>query len=727
MGKKSKRQKRDLLAEKLQQKISASDISIFDKSIFVMLLLCHFICPLVFFTDLTRNPYYTQIILLNMCILSTVALVLISNRKNFSSEHILNVKTPIDKAFIVFLLMGFFSWGYSYFLHNSFFRSSIFHEGVRLSVFAVINCFLVFWVSKHIRPKGDSIFDYDLKWVIFLVLWGLLWSGFSQMRGEPTSLNVLSRLLNFYGILLFSFGLWLAWKIVKKGKQEDFLHLAFVVGILASGYGILQSFGIEWIWTKFVNPYGSRPVSTFGNPNFLTSYLIILLPFLWVYFLKTKKTVNKIFYACTFLLYSALLLTSLTRSAWLGAFVGIVFVTFFMMGNFLRARIKAVLSLLAILLVLVLLWPSGVSDRYTSTISERIGETAKLTATDIGLNADEKDVYPSWHQRLLIWSAYSQMGMESPLLGIYTGELFFPFYQGPLLSKYKGIRSLRTHANNAHNQFIEVFAQNGLVGLGLYLWILITLFFYIFRNRNNIPTDDFLYSLAGLGGILALLADNTLNVSLNFAIISFLFWWQVGTISARVSRFANGSMRAKRNLSLNKCFITTLIVLVLFGIFYFFSLWMREVHFFAGYKLLRQNYQEVGKYYLQKAYAWNHASVHNNFDMGNVCMRRQEYDKSIWAYDQALKANAGYDEIYYGKALILSREFNRNDEAVKYLKTAIFINPLNKKYYDLILSIYKMNPSYYKKDAAITIGKALKIFPNDSDIKDYSEYFSFNK
>ena len=31
----------------------------------LILTVCHFVCPLLFFTDLTRNPYYTQIAVLN--------------------------------------------------------------------------------------------------------------------------------------------------------------------------------------------------------------------------------------------------------------------------------------------------------------------------------------------------------------------------------------------------------------------------------------------------------------------------------------------------------------------------------------------------------------------------------------------------------------------------------------------------------------------------------------
>ena len=49
-------------------------------------------------------------------------------------------------------------------------------------------------------------------------------------------------------------------------------------------------------------------------------------------------------------------------------------------------------------------------------------------------------------------------------------ELFYPFYQGHFIDHIEMFRALRTHANNAHNELLEVWGQTGILGLGAFLW-----------------------------------------------------------------------------------------------------------------------------------------------------------------------------------------------------------------------------------------------------------------
>jgi len=90
-------------------------------------------------------------------------------------------------------------------------------------------------------------------------------------------------------------------------------------GALASCYGVLQYFGVELVWPRLLNPYGNRSVSTFGNPNFISSYLVMLLPFALAYLMSAEKTAHRLLYGFIFLSYAAMLMASLTRSSWGGA------------------------------------------------------------------------------------------------------------------------------------------------------------------------------------------------------------------------------------------------------------------------------------------------------------------------------------------------------------------------------------------------------------------------
>src|SRR6185295_15420551 len=128
--------------------------------------------------------------------------------------------------------------------------------------------------------------------------------------------------------------------------------------------------------------------------------------------------------------------------------------------------------------------PNSTVEGYTPSVLGRITEIAwiwtkaapaavsSLPTTTSAL-ASGTVVYAPWHQRLLIWACAWQMGLENPFTGNGWGlfELFYPFYQGPLLLSVDLFRVLRTHANNAHNEVLEVFSQTGLLGLGVFVWL----------------------------------------------------------------------------------------------------------------------------------------------------------------------------------------------------------------------------------------------------------------
>ncbi|UPT75909.1 MAG: hypothetical protein M0D55_09705 [Elusimicrobiota bacterium] len=82
----------------------------------------------------------------------------------------------------------------------------------------------------------------------------------------------------------------LAWaaRLCRRGRVTDFLHLAFAAGFLASLYGVAQYFNKEIVWPVVLNPYGGRAVSTFGNPNFLSTYNAALMPSALALFLVEK-------------------------------------------------------------------------------------------------------------------------------------------------------------------------------------------------------------------------------------------------------------------------------------------------------------------------------------------------------------------------------------------------------------------------------------------------------
>jgi hypothetical protein len=53
--------------------------------------------------------------------------------------------------------------------------------------------------------------------------------------------------------------------------------LVYIGTTLAAFYGLSQFFGWDPLWGK-MSAFGRRPISTFGNPNFLSTALVLVLP-----------------------------------------------------------------------------------------------------------------------------------------------------------------------------------------------------------------------------------------------------------------------------------------------------------------------------------------------------------------------------------------------------------------------------------------------------------------
>ncbi|MBI4054616.1 MAG: tetratricopeptide repeat protein [Elusimicrobia bacterium] len=677
--------------------------------------LLFFVCPLLFFTDLTRNPYFTQIALLNSLLLLAGWLYWIG----FLYSPAPSVRTcAADLPLLCWLVFCGVSWIFSYLSHPPFFQPAIFHEGHRVFAFTLVNCLLVYFLAAQSSFRPESYLDPPAWRTFFLgtLCWGSLWSLLPSFRAEGQA--------GLYGTLLWGVGTVWVFRWVRFGSWARWIHLALAVGFLASAYSLLQYFGWEWIWPRNLNAYGSRSISTFGNPNFLSSYLVLLLPFSLAGTFLAQTAKSRLIYLVIFLTYLASLLITQTRSSWLGAFLA---AGLLLLHPFLRAQMRRRWrwTLLACLLGagVFLFWPQSFVTASSGAL-RRVADFFKAFSGDAPL------VYAPWHQRLLIWSCAWQMVQENPFFGKGWGtfELFYPFYQGPMLVASETFRFLRTHANNVHNEVLEVWSQIGGIGLGVFLWFWITWIFYVLRQRLRFPGDREVQSVWGrclLAGIVGMWADNLLNVSLHFAVPAFLFWFLAGSgihgaagagvREFRLRRFSSGALRgALAGLGL---------MAAGFGIYRWFADWKAEVHYFQGFKLIRNRQLPAARRHLEISRDWRPYEVNANYELGNAYARSEMYAEALAAYREALKANAGYDEIYYNFATLAVQKLGRLSEAQRYYQTALHINPLSQEAYSGFIALTIRDPQVHYRQAVSLLEQATALFPDNKDFWNNLGYF----
>jgi O-antigen ligase/Tfp pilus assembly protein PilF len=598
------------------------------------------VCPLLFFTDLTRNPYMTQIILLNIFICVCWILWILQAWKQ--GEWIW-VSTPLDRWLLIVIGICLASWINSFIQHPTL-RKPILSEGGRATVFLIVNTALAY--AAAIR-----FFDRE--------------------------------------------------------KLKKVLWFSYAVTFFASIYGISQYFGTEWFWPQNLNPYGSRPVSTFGNPNFLSTYLVLMLPVAMADYIYKVTGLSRVPLFVVILSTAGALMATLTRSSWAGAVaaVAVVGLTIWLSRDQWPKIRKPVLILAAVLGLMVVTWPKSSSAAYSETVLGRIAEV-KQVATG---------TYGAVTQRLLIWISAWGMVQDHPVLGTGWGcfELFFPYYQGAHLDK-PVFRYYRTHANNAHNEVLEYWSQTGTLGLGAMIMFWLVFFRTGASIYRRLPHPWKGLEGGLLGGVAGVLVDNLLNVSVHFAVPAFVFWWWVGTAvtldatSVEIKRFPIQTPGRRFALAAS--------VLVLIGLGVRAGrVWAEEVHFFKGFKASKRGDLNSARIELEKAHRFFPMDVNNNYELANVYARMGLSDEALKMYQKALDANAGYDEIYFNRATMLMN-LKRDEEAIQNYQRVLSMNPLSKDGYNALANVYLKDIPRYGLAAEAMYRRAVQVFPEDKEL-----------
>jgi len=154
-------------------------------SVKALVLVCAFVCPLLFFTDLTRNPYISQIVLLDLCLVGVLAVYAVSQAREPAWSL---PRTPMDAPLAAWILLCVFSWAWSYWRHEPFYRDAILSEGDRLFGFSFINATLLnallpFYIAVFYVRGAPARPGFGAgRWVAFILVWGLLWAPFPFLR-----------------------------------------------------------------------------------------------------------------------------------------------------------------------------------------------------------------------------------------------------------------------------------------------------------------------------------------------------------------------------------------------------------------------------------------------------------------------------------------------------------------------------------------------------------------
>lgn len=184
----------------------------------------------------------------------------------------------------------------------------------------------------------------------------------------------------------------------------------------------------------------SRANGFYGHPMTLGGWLCIFLPLLLIEFFE-KKLLKQYHWLAglAFCICSAGLVFNATRGAWLAVAIVCGLLLIYYM---LKSKRNVVIGALFIILISVVL----------------VNNTKFMHRLD---TIDDFDKYQSNTERILIWQSAWNMFKDHPILGVGLGQ-----YTENYQKKYISPQAKEPNLTHAHNNFIQMLAENGIVGFG---------------------------------------------------------------------------------------------------------------------------------------------------------------------------------------------------------------------------------------------------------------------
>lgn len=358
---------------------------------------------------------------------------------------------------------------------------------------------IVAWLIKKIITKAHLktlFYRTPLNIPILLYVLACLVSSFFSSNQVISFKHLIFKTVEY--LLLFYI---VAETLDKKILRNVLIALVFSVGLVGID-GISQYF-THFDFLRHRNQViAGRINGPFGTPNDFSNYIVSLLPIVAsLSFLKFRKLWIKSVLIIVSLILGICLIFSATRSAWTAFLLAIPFAAIF--GN----KKLFILGLLVIAIVFstLLLIPNTEQRRIIPLFY--FNEATQVS------------------QRPFLWRMSWNMFLDRPILGQGLGTFMHNFerFKPHNYPENWGI-------SYAHNCFLQMASETGVLGLLTFISIIAVLFFNAFKLLRRKKEDTFYYYvLSGLlTGICTYLVSSFFDTNLYSLPLTVLFWLMVG-------------------------------------------------------------------------------------------------------------------------------------------------------------------------------------------------------
>jgi len=588
---------------------------------------------------------------------------------------------------------------------------------------------LALWAIETLYKKKFIYIKNSLNFP-FLLLIGLM--TISLVRSEYFAVS-----LKDYVIFLSYFILYfLAINNIKQKQQFDiFIKLFFFTSFVIALFALLHYYGLD--------PYLKdipQLISTIGQKNWVSNYLAMIFPIVFSYFLLENRR-KIIYYLLLSILYTVLLIFQ-SRGVWISAgltlILGIFFLYKYKLFNILKKN-KKWLYLLLITFILITVIYSIPSTPSTHNPLNKNTKTIPQKITSV-----YEDNFSSINSRLLMWNTALKMIKDKPFLGIGIGlyKMDYLDYQAGFLEQNPNYLKYHSRAEEAHNEYFQLAAELGIIGLGVFLYILFIFYRsalkFLKEKKGEKGKKEKLILWGLLMGITCFLFHNMLTFPLHVPALGSAFFTIFALTFLYINNFFNSEQQDQlktkkdekkkdrrekskkkknrnfRNIKFKVVYIYITLVLFLMVIainFLVIKPYVADIAYFKGIKYYNiQDYQRALPNFEQagKSDPYNGKIL---YALGTNYYNLNEYSKA----EEILKRAVNYikDKYLFRNLGLCYIKLGDYKKAEKELEYAVYLDSEFITAYLDLAHLYDSQKDYDR--AIINWEKVLEIKPNFSE------------
>lgn len=601
--------------------------------------------------------------------------------------------------------------------------------------------FIFTWMNQELFEFSKMLFVYAFT-IIILGLWGLRMAVEQKIivKNSPLDYFLLIFLLSQIVSTIFSLHPRTSWfgyytrfnggllstlsyialfyamiANLKKTQIQAIISSLLLSMLLVSWYAIPEHFGHSpscWLITQkfdvscWVQDVQNRVFATFGQPNWLATFLITLIPLNVDYLLREKKWLNRLYLLSILLSSVSALLFSKSRSGLLGLALGLSFYGIVKLWQSKKNRIiqfkklSVVASLIALLIILI-------GTPYTPNFKELISGQNKILLSPTSTPEIQVGGTPSEEIRKIVWQGAIKVWQRYPIFGSGVETFAYSYYLDRPVT-HNLVSEWDFLYNKAHNELLNLMANTGLFGLVSYLALWGAAFYF---GRK---------SIAILAGLLAMFVANFFGFStvmsnlLLFGFLAILVLQNKTTKNKELAKINDIKKDDKKqNISNKEYYIYSIILLLtLFLLNKVYTIWQADYLFTKGQNSFTKGNYQIGLPLIQEAIikspkeAFFYDELADNYAQLSIAYANEKQStassqlaqSAIESNRKAIELNGAHLNFYKSQARIYIRLGQLDQRLYSYakqaLEKAISLSPTDAKlYYNLALVLEIMGQS----------------------------------